>query len=70
MTIEAISLANGRHPSVGVETVNASPHLWRLDNPTSIPVGTGTEVMVNIELAASSSSRESFMLTTAMAAQP
>jgi hypothetical protein len=70
MTIEAISLANGRHPSVGVEAVNVSPDLSRLDNPTSIPVGTGTEVMVNIELAASSSSPESFMLTTAMAAQP
>lgn len=65
MTIEAISVANGTHPSLTVETVNAS--VWPLENPTSIPVSAGTEVMVNIEMPADSSTRESFMLTTAMA---
>jgi hypothetical protein len=65
MTIEAISEANGRHPSLAVETVNAA-FVWRFENPTSIPVSAGTEVMANIEMPVDSSTRESFMLTTAM----
>jgi hypothetical protein len=69
MTIEAISDANGIHPSLTVETVNASASVWRFENPTSIPVSAGTEVMANIELPARSSTRESFTLKTAMASE-
>ena len=64
MTIEATSVANGTHPSLAVETVNASSDVWRLENPTSIPVAAGTEVMANIEMSASSATRESFTLMT------
>ena len=66
MTIEATSVANGTRPSLAVETVNASSNVWRLENPTSIPVAAGTEVMANIEMSASSSTRESFTLKTAI----
>ena len=38
MTIEAISIANGTHPSLTVETVNASVYVWPFENPTSIQV--------------------------------
>jgi hypothetical protein len=69
MTVEALSVANGAHPSLAVETVNPAPYLWRFENPTSIPVAAGTEVMANIEMPASSSTRESFTLKTAMASQ-
>ena len=67
MTIEALSVANGTHPSLAVETVYPATYLWRFENPTSITVAAGTEVMANIEMPASSSTRESVMLTTAMA---
>ena len=69
LTLEATSTSNGTHPNLAIETVNASSE-WRFENPASIPVTAGTEVMANIELAAGSLGRESFILTSSITPRP
>ena len=69
LTVGATSTSNGPHPTLTLETINA-PYQWRSENPASIPVTAGTEVIANIELAAASLGRESYLLTSAIAPPP
>ena len=68
LTLEATSAANGTRPNVVVETVSPASYQLRSENPASILVTAGTEVMANIELAAGSP--ESYVLRTAIASPP
>jgi hypothetical protein len=69
LTVDVTSTATRTRPSLAVETIHPAPYLWRFENPVLIPVTAGTEVMANIELAASSPDRESYVLTSAIAPQ-
>lgn len=67
MTVEALSNQAGAHPPLEVETVGApSCCSERIENPTSIPVTGGTEVVVNVEMVVGSTSSQSFTLKTSM----
>jgi hypothetical protein len=69
LRLDVMSASNGTRPNLAIETVHPAPYLWRFENPVSIPVTAGTEVLANIELGASSPNRESYVLTSAMMPQ-
>jgi hypothetical protein len=70
MTVEALSTPGGVHPPLEIETVGVSPCCSeRMGNPTSIQVTAATELMVNVELAESSTISQSFTLNTSIAPQ-
>jgi hypothetical protein len=65
VTIEAVSTTDGVHPPLEVETVGVSPCCSeRMGNPTTIRVTAGTLIVVNVEMAASSTSAQSFVVQT------
>jgi hypothetical protein len=68
MTLEAVSTQSGAHPPLEVETVGATTCCSeRIGNPTSIQVTAGNEVVANVEMVSSSTTRQSFTLRTSMA---
>jgi hypothetical protein len=68
MTVAALSTQDGTRPPLEMETLNVSPCCSeRMDNPLSIQVSAGTEVVVNVEMLLGSTTSQSFMLTTSMA---
>ena len=70
MTLEAVPTQGGAHPPLEVETAagDIGPCCW-LDNPRSIQVTAGTEVIANVEMVLGSTTTQSFTLTTSMAPQ-
>jgi hypothetical protein len=65
LTIEAVSTQDGAHPPLEVEVAD-EPVDWSLQNPKSFQVAARTEVAVNVEMGAASTTSQSFMLTTSM----
>jgi hypothetical protein len=67
MTIEAVSTQDGTRPTLEVEAVGGSQCCGeRLENPTSIKVTAGMEVIANVELPERATASHSFKLTTSM----
>jgi hypothetical protein len=69
MTLEALSTTNGAPPLLEVEIVagGSGPCCSeRLENPTSIPVTAGTEVVAHVEVPVGSATSQSFTLNTSM----
>ena len=67
VTIEAVSTQDGAHPPVEVETRGVSPCCSeRMGNPTTIQVAAGTVIVVNVEMRASSTSTQSFVVNTSL----
>ncbi len=69
MTLEALSTTNGPPPLLEVEIVaggNGPCCPERLENPTSIPVTAGTEVVAHVEMPFGSATSQSFTLNTSM----
>lgn len=65
VTIEALSLQDGAHPPLEVETVGSTRCCSeRLGNPTTIDVAAGTVIAVNVEMLASAAANQSFTVTT------
>jgi hypothetical protein len=62
LTVEAIPTQGSARPGLEVE-----PGENCCQNPTSIPVTAGTDVMVNVEMSAESTTSQSFMLNTSIA---
>ena len=71
MTLEAMPLDGGERPLLVVEAGWGQPRCCsqRLENPTSIKVTAGTEVIAHVEMATSSTANRSFTLNTSMAAR-
>ena len=66
-TIEAVSTVERSHPPLEVEVLGDSfCCIERMENPISIKVRTGTEVLVNVEIPERSTTSESFIVTTSM----
>lgn len=66
LTIEAVSTQDGAHPPLEVE-VASEPVDWSLQNPKSFQVSAGTEIAVNVEMSAASTTSQSFTLKTSVA---
>jgi hypothetical protein len=69
MTLEAFSTTNGPPPLLEVEIVvsgNGPCCSERLENPTSILVSAGTEVVAHVEMPVGSATSQSFTLNTSM----
>ncbi len=67
LTIEAVSTVDRSHPPLEVEVLGPSfCCIERMENPISIKVRTGTEVLVNVEMPERSTTSESFIVTTSM----
>ena len=69
MTLEALSTTNGTPPLLEVEIVvrgNGPCCSERLENPTSILVSAGTEVVAHVEMPSGSATSQSFTLNTSM----
>jgi hypothetical protein len=65
VTIEAVSTQDGAHPPLEVETVSGSTCCFaRMGNPTTVPVSEGTVFVVNVEMVATSTSAQSFVVKT------
>ena len=62
VTIEAVSTQNGAHPLLEVEVGDDA----RSANPITIQVAAGTVIVVNVEMLASSTSAQSFVLNTSL----
>ena len=73
LTLEAVSAQGAARPLLEVEIVGGSAPgpccSERLENPTSIRVIAGTQVIANIEMASGSTSSQSFTLTTSLRPQ-
>jgi hypothetical protein len=70
LTVDVTSIVDGSHPLVEVETVDINPCCSeRLENPTSIQVQAGAQVVVHVETGFSSTTRQSFMVKTALTAE-
>ena len=69
MTLEALSTTSGPLPLLEVEIVAGGRGPCcseRLENPTSILVTAGTEVVAHVEMSSSSTTSQSFTLNTSM----
>lgn len=67
LTVEALSVASGTRPLLEVETVGILPCCSeRIQNPTSIRVTAGTEVVANIEMLSGSTASQSFIVNTSL----
>jgi Carboxypeptidase regulatory-like domain len=67
ITLEAVSVPDGAHPPLEVEAVGgAIPE--RLENPVSIKVRAGMELIVNVEIPETATASQSFRLTTSIVA--
>jgi hypothetical protein len=67
MTLEAVSTESGKHARLEVEAISTTPCCAeRIENPTSVQVRAGAEVLASVEIASSSSASESFTLFTSM----
>ena len=69
MTLEALSTTNGPYPLLEVEIVTGGDGPCcseRLENPTSILVTAGTEVVAHVEMPVGSATSQSFTLNTSM----
>ena len=70
VTIEAVSTRDGAHAPLEVETVGVSPCCSeRMGNPTTIHVTAGTVIVVNVEMLSSSTSTQSFVVSTSPSPQ-
>ena len=69
MTLEALSTTNGPPPLLEVEIVadrNGPCCSEHLENPTSIPVTAGTEIVAHVEIPVGSETSQTFTLNTSM----
>ena len=69
MTLEALSTTNGPPPLLEVEIVvggNGPCCSERLENPTSILVSAGAEVVAHVEMPSGSTTSQTFTLNTSM----
>ncbi len=69
MTLEALSTTNGPRPLLEVEIVTGGDGPCcseRLENPTSILVSAGTEVVAHVEMPVGSATSQSFTVNTSM----
>jgi hypothetical protein len=70
MTLEAVSTQGGAHPPLEVQRVaTRCPYSERIENPTSIQVTAGTEIVAFVEMVSGSTTSRSFTLTTSMTRQ-
>jgi hypothetical protein len=69
LTVEAIPLAGGARPLLEIEAGWGQPGCCseRLENPTSIKVTAGTEVIAHVEIVSSSTTTQAFTLSTSIA---
>jgi len=68
MTLEAIPIGGGARPPLVVETLSGNQLTSAVrENPTSIHVKTGTEVIAHVETDAASTTAQTFTLATSMA---
>ena len=69
MTLEALPIEGGARPPLEVETGWGQRGCCseRLENPTSIKVKAGAEVIAQVEMAPSATASQTFTLTTSMA---
>ncbi len=65
LTIEAVSTQDGARPPLEVEVAD-EPVDWSLQNPKSFQVAAGTEVAVNVEMSAASTTSQSFTVMTSI----
>jgi hypothetical protein len=65
LTIEVVSTQDGAHPPLEIE-VAGEPVDWSLQNPKSFQVADGTEVAVNVEMNAASTTSQSFIVMTSI----
>ena len=66
LTVEGLSMQGGTHPPLEVE-VNQTPVDWSTQNPKSpFQVAAGTEVVVHVEMPATSTTSQSFVVNTSM----
>ena len=67
ITIEADSTVDGAYARMEVETVGVSPCCSeRIENPTSLRVASGTEIVINVEMLGSSVTSQSFVIKTSI----
>jgi hypothetical protein len=67
LTVEAVSTDGRSRPALELEVLDPSfCCIERMDNPISIKVRTGTEVLVNVGMPERSTASESFIVTTSM----
>jgi carboxypeptidase family protein len=69
MTLEAVSTQGAARPPLEVEASVSPCCSERMGNPTSIQVTAGTEVVAHVEMNSSSTTSQSFRLSTSMAKQ-
>jgi hypothetical protein len=66
--LEAVASQGGAHPPLEVERVTTRcPCFERLQNPTSMKVTAGTEVVAHVEIPSGSTGSQAFMLATSFA---
>jgi hypothetical protein len=67
MSLEAVSAGGGARPTMEVEALGGlSCCMERLENPTTITVRAGMEVVVNVEMPETTTTSQSFALTTSI----
>ncbi len=67
LQVEAVSTADGSHPPLEVVVLNYPPCCERMENPISIDVRTGTELLVRVVgMPENASTSQSFVVTTSM----
>ena len=70
IAVEALSTQGEARPPLEVETVDGSSCCSeRLENPTSIAVTAGTEIIVNVEMKLGSTTSQSFVVNTSIEPQ-
>jgi hypothetical protein len=69
LTVEALSVQDGTHPPVEVQTMGIVPFIARMGDPTSIQVTAGTQVLVMVEISSGSTTSQSFVVHTSISPQ-
>jgi hypothetical protein len=69
VTVEAVA-SDGSHPLMEVETVANGNAVFPLMNPATIQVPAGGEVAVNVEMPATSTTSQTFTVTTSISPRP
>ena len=68
ITVEALLIAGGARPLLEIEIHRGNRLVTALlENPASIKVTAGTEIIAHVQIASSSTTTQSFTLTTSMA---
>ena len=66
LKVEAVSTVDGSHPGLIVEVFDATCCGQEMQNPMSVRVAPGVEVLVHVEMPESSATSQSFIVKTSM----